>query len=395
MELLESYPKYKMLIIFAIAFFATWIIFWPLLKIARKSHLSDNPDERKLQTHPIPVLGGVAVFFGIMVGITFFKAIHNFTTLFPVISSMMIMLYLGVIDDLIGIKAWKRFLLEMVVALLLIWGNRYCINNLQGLWGIDILSSVPSLLISVIAFVGIVNSINMIDGVDGLSTGFCMMICCLFGAVFFLAEDFSFAALCAAAIGAILPFFLHNVFGYTTKMFVGDGGTMALGTLISAMVFELLRGDFHQTLYLKTGMNFSMIAFCLAVLSIPIFDTLRVMTERIAHHISPFTPGKNHLHHLFIDVGTSYIFTSIMELILDLLVVAVFFVIYFRGGSIEAQVYAVLITSALVNAGTAFILRRIATSDSTLATGIKKQAFHTHIERKGIWRKIQAIIDKE
>lgn len=395
MNILEGHPKYKMLIIFAIAFVATWMIFWPLLKIARKAHLSDNPGERKLQTSPIPVLGGVAVFFGIMVGISFFKTMHSFTALFPVISAMMIMLYLGFIDDLMGIKAWKRFILELLVASLVIMGNRYSINNFQGLWGIDILPIAPSIIISLITFVGIVNAINMIDGVDGLATGFCMLIFGCFGIVFFFAEDFSFAALCAAACGAILPFFLHNVFGYTTKMFLGDGGTMVLGTLISAMVFEILKGSFYYFSYLESGMDFSLIAFCIAVLSVPIFDTLRVMTERIAHHVSPFSPGKNHLHHLFIDVGFSYIFTSIIELFLDVLVIAIMFTVYFLGGSISAQVYAVLAASILVNVGTAFILRRISASGSAFAASVRKLAHRSHIERKGIWMKIQKVIDKE
>lgn len=395
MNLFGEHPKYKMLIIFAIAFIATWAIFWPLLKIARKSNLYDNPGERKLQAAPIPVLGGAAVFFGIMVGIGFFKTMHSFSALFPVICAMMIMLYIGIIDDLNGTKAWTRLLLEILVAALVIFGNRYCITNFQGLWGIDILPYAPAVLISIISFVGIVNSINMIDGIDGLMSGFCLLIFGCFGMLFFRVEDFSYAALCAAAIGAILPFFLHNVFGYKTKMFVGDGGTMVMGTLISAMVFELLRGRFHQALYLKTGVDFSLIAYCLAVLSIPISDTLRVMTERICHHQSPFTPGKNHLHHLFIEVGFSYIFTSIIELTLNLMVVAILFVVYHIGASVNLQVYIVLISATLFNVGTACALRRIAASDSRFAQWVKRMAIKSHVERIGIWYKIQKIIDRE
>lgn len=393
MQFLLDHPKYRMIILAVIAFAATWLVFRPLLRISLKGGITDNPEARKLQKIPIPVLGGAAVFFGIMVGMSFFKTMHTYTTLFPVVSAMVIMLYIGIIDDSLGIKAWKRFLLELGVGLLVIYGNRYYIRNFQGLWGIDSLPIVPGIILSVIVFVGIVNAINMLDGIDGLSSSFCTMICAIFGLVFFLAHDYSYAGLAAVSIGAILPFFLHNVFGLKTKMFIGDGGTMVIGTMISSMVFELLRGSFHTQITKYTGLDFSLIAFSLSVLAIPVTDTVRVMCERVFKGISPFNPDKRHLHHLFIDLNFSYIFTTIIENVLAVFVIAAFIISYAAGASVEVQLYTVIAAALLADVGVSLLLRRWARSDTDFTRALRCYAERSHIERKGIWRRLQLLID--
>lgn len=393
MLFLIEHPKYRMIILAVIAFAATELVFWPLLRIARKGSITDNPDGRKLQKIPIPVLGGAAVFFGIMVGMSFFKTMHTYTTLFPVISAMVIMLYVGIIDDVMGVPAWKRLVIETIVGLLVIYGNRFYIRNFQGLWGIDALSIVPGIILSVITFVGIVNAINMMDGIDGLSSSFCIMICTFFGLLFFLSHDYSYAGLATVSIGAILPFFLHNVFGLKTKMFIGDGGTMVMGTMISSMVFELLRGSFHTRMMEFTGMNFSLIAFCLAVLAIPVADTVRVMTERIVKGRSPFSPDRRHLHHLFIDLNISYIFTTMVEVVLALLVIAAFAVSCALGASVDGQLYTVIAAALLADGGVSLLLRRWASKDTEFTRKLRRRAERTHVERRGIWLSLQHLVD--
>jgi len=394
-EFLEAHAKYKMIAIFAISFVATWLVFKPLLSIAKKNYLQDNPEARKLQKQPVPVLGGAAVFFGIMMGLSFFKTMHTYTALFPIVSAMVIMLYVGLIDDIQGVKAWKRLLLEFLVALLLIYGNRYCICNFQGLFGINFMHLVFAVPLSAVSFVGIVNAINMIDGIDGLSSAFCMWICLAFGLVFFLAGDYSFAALAAASIGALLPFFLHNVFGWNSKMFIGDAGTMVMGTMISAMIFELLRVKFGRVLTGVLGIEFSLVSFCLAVIAIPIFDTLRVMFERIAKGVSPFNPDKRHLHHLFLELNFSYISITIKEILINAFVLVVFFASVALEASISLQFIIVFAVAFLADFGVAYYLRRFARCEGKKAERIQKAAVRSHVERKGFWLKLQKFVDGE
>lgn len=386
--------KYRLIALFLISFISTMIVFKPILRIAIKKDIVDNPDARKLQKRPVPVMGGIAVFFGIMVGLCFYKTTISYTALFPVVSAMTIMMYLGCMDDILSVRADTRFGLEILVAATLIFGLKCHICNFQGLWGIDVIPSSVGVALSILTFLGLVNAINMIDGVDGLSSAFCILILGCFGIFCFLSRDYSFAVLAAVCIGALLPFFLHNVFGYTTKMFIGDGGTMMMGTAISAMVFVVLRGNNAiETLYPE--LNFSRIAFVVAVLSIPVADTLRVMFCRIAHKKSPFNPDKTHLHHLFVKAGFSYISITMIEIALDILVIFAFFLTWWLGASLEVQLYVTIAAAALLNWGIAGILSFSAKKNDRFYRAIEYLGAHSHVERRGIWLHIQNLIDNK
>lgn len=384
--------KYRLIILFLISFAATWIVFKPILKIAKAKNIVDNPDARKLQKQPVPVMGGIAVFFGIALGLCFYKTMITYTSLFPVLGAMVIMLYLGFIDDVVSIKAGTRFLIEILVGLLMIYGMKCCICNFQGLWGIDCVPTVVGIVLSVITFVGVCNAINMIDGIDGLSSAFGMLIFICLGIVCFLSGEYSFAALAAVCTGALLPFFLHNVFGWNTKMFIGDGGTMMMGTAISAMVFVLLRKN-SILVERFPELDFSRIAFVLAVLAIPIGDTLRVMATRILHHTSPFHPDKTHLHHVLLDAGYSHIGITIIEITLNVMVIAVFAAVWLLGASVGIQILSVVAFALFEDIGIVCLLKRTTGKSTKIALRIQRRAEKSHVERKGIWLVIQKIID--
>ena len=393
-------PKWRLLILCLISLISVWIAFKPILKVAKSKNITDCPDSRKLQKVPIPVLGGAAVFFGIIVGIGFFKTMFKYPSVFPIITAMTAMLYVGIVDDILSIKPWKRLILEAGAALLIIYGNRFYISDFGGLWGLDEIPRAIGIILSVVTFVGIVNAINMIDGVDGLCSGFCILICTAFGLLFFLAFDYSFAALAAVSVGALIPFFIHNVVGLKSKMFLGDGGTMVMGTLISSMVFEVLSRDFSGNLQMVTAttlgrpLDFSLIAFSIAVLAIPIFDTLRVMVERIIRGVSPFSPDKTHLHHLFIGAGFSYIGITSRELVLNLLVIMLFLSAWYFGAGIDMQIYIVIAAALLADFGTASYLKRAVDHPSTfLAKRLTAASIRSHVERKGLWVKLQKFVD--
>lgn len=403
MFLIEA-PKWRMLILFAVSLISVWIVFRPILKIAKLKNIVDNPDARKLQETPVPLLGGAAVFFGIVVGIGFFKTMVTYTAVFPIIMAMIAMLYIGTADDILTIKPWKRIVFEVLAALLIIYGNRYYISNLGGLWGIDKMPLAIGIILSCITFVGVVNAINMIDGVDGLCSGFSILICTLFGLLFFFAMDYSFAALAAVTCGAQIPFFVHNVFGKKSKMFFGDGGSMLMGTVISAMIFELLSGKFNDALLAHTSselfpliaLDFNLVSFALAVMSIPVFDTIRVMFERIFRGNSPFEADKTHLHHLFIKAGYSHYAVTIIELALNVLVIALMLISWLCGFSEEGQLYVTIAAALLADSGTAYGLRYVIRNKETkLGKLVEMSSSRSHVENKKVWSSFQRLIDGE
>jgi hypothetical protein len=124
------------------------------------------------------------------------------------------------------------------------------------------------------------------------------------------------------------------VFGKKSKMFIGDSGTLMLGML---MAIFCMRTIDNTSLEAANHPRLGVIAFCLSVLSVPVFDTLRVMTGRIAKGESPFHADKSHLHHLFIKIGFSHIGTTAMVVSLNVLNILCWLVTYLLGGDATAQ----------------------------------------------------------
>ena len=332
--------------LFVVSLCATWWIFKKVLKIAILKNIVDNPDERKIQRVPVPVLGGAAVFFGMLVAFAVAGTIIDVSNMFAMVCVMMIMLYIGTIDDIIDLSPWVRFAIEIIVVLMLVFCDGASIDNFHGLWGIGQLPNFVAIPLTVFACVGIINSINLIDGVNGLSSGYCIVTCLIFGFTFLLTGDIGRASLGILSVGALIPFIFHNVFGRKSKMFIGDGGTMMMGIIMSSFVINALKT--HSTIAAAVPENFGMVAFVLAVLAIPVFDTLRVMTARIVRGGSPFNPDKTHLHHLLLDYHFSHIGTSAVEILSNMLVVGVWYLAYRLGASVDLQLYVVIFMGMMI-----------------------------------------------
>lgn len=383
---------YHLLIPFVCAFFATLWIHPKILKIAILKNIVDNPDERKLQRTPIPVMGGLAVFFGLIVGICT-SQISLFTPgVFVLTAAMVVMLYTGTIDDILDLTPKTRFIIEIAVVAFIMYVNQNGINCFWGLWGLDVIPVWVAAPLTIFAAVGIINAINLIDGVNGLSSGFCFMASILFAIMLYLSGNAVMTVLATSAAGAIIPFFLHNVFGNKTKMFIGDGGTLVIGTMMSMFVINILKADSLSASFAKEGVG--LIPFTLSILAVPVFDTLRVMTMRIIRKKSPFSPDKTHLHHLFLELGFSHIGTTISILTLNFLIVVAWFVSCKLGASVDVQLYIVLSMSILITF-VFYKFAKIQIKHNTKALRfMNRVAKMLHIEKRGIWAIAQKLIDK-
>lgn len=287
-----------------------------LVKIAVYKSIVDNPDVRKLNKKPIPVLGGVGVFFGILMTISALCFRYDCSELFVLLMSILIMLFTGVADDILDLSAGRKFLLQ-ILAVGLLMANGYVINDLHGLFGIHTLPGYVAYPLTLIAGLGIVNAINLIDGVDGLSSGFGMMVAAICGIFFTVHGDMPFMMLAWTIVGALFPFFVQNVFGRKFKMFIGDGGSLVLGIVFFSFVIRILQSE---DLGLRSPYA---VSFTLAVFAVPVFDTLRVMGSRMLCGRSPFSPDKTHLHHMFIKLGFSHAMTTLIITCLNLAVVLI------------------------------------------------------------------------
>lgn len=378
---------------FIAALLASIWVFPKVLKIAYDKNIVDNPDARKLQRVPVPVLGGIAVVFGILVALSVSQLFVDCSSLFTIVLAMAIMLFVGTMDDILDIPSTTRFLLEILVALMIIYTCEYSVDNLHGLWGVYELSPWVGIPLTVVTIVGIINAINLIDGVDGYSSGYCMMACSIFGVFFYNVNDMPMTLLAVACMAALIPFFMHNVFGCTSKMFIGDGGTLLMGCVMSVFVLNILKSSTACVEYSAWGMG--LVPLSLAVLCVPVFDTVRVMVMRILRGTSPFHADKTHLHHLFIEMGFSHIGTTVNILFLNLSVVFGWYISYKCGAGADVQLYIVIAMSMLVTVGFYYGLRFCGKHGWAPYRFMQWLGKKTHVERKGVFLWLQRVVDRK
>ncbi len=361
-----------------------------LVKIAKMKSIVDNPNARRLNKEPIPVLGGVGVFFGIFVCLSIVSFFCDCTQLFIVIMAMLLMLFTGVTDDILNLKPSTKFLMQILAVCLLMFQGGYFMDDLHGLWGIHRISLYIAIPLTLFACVGITNAINLIDGVDGLLSGYGMFIAAVCGVFFVIGGDTPFAILSAAMLGALFPFFMHNVFGHKFKMFIGDGGSLVMGIICCAFVIRILEGD---STYIDSNYR---VSFVIAVFGIPIFDTIRVMTSRIMRGKSPFSPDKTHFHHIIIDLGNSHVMTTFQLLMLNvfMFVLWILTALVFRIGH-EAQFYLILGTSLLLSFGCCYTIMYIENNKPQLYVRMQGVICRNNPRREVLFMKIQKIMDRK
>ena len=381
-----------------LAYSAVNWIFFKVLKIALLKGLVDNPDARKLQKTPVPVLGGIAEFFGVLSGLLVGAMVYSLSghvfvsSLLPVMCAMGLMLYIGAMDDIIGLSPLSRLVIEVLAVMGMIYASGMCIDDFNGMWGIEKITWWLAVPLTVFAGVGIINSINMIDGVNGLSSGLCISCCIIFGLLFAKVGDVYNAALAFTIMGALIPFFVHNVFGDKSRMFIGDAGTMVMGILMTWFLINMLSSDSYAVHYERVN-NVNIIAMGLAVLSVPVFDTLRVMTMRMLKGKSPFQPDKTHLHHVFIQVGISHFVTAMSEIFIGIIVFCLWTLSVELSASLECQLYIVILVAASLVWGTYAFLRYHESRQTKLLHAIQGFSPRTHLGRKDWWKRITAWLD--
>lgn len=396
---MDSNMVFPIVLGITMAYIAVRWVYFKILKIAFEKNLVDTPDWRKLQKQPVPVVGGLAVFLGILSGILAAAAYHytfnpetESTGLLPIICAMSVMIYTGALDDILGLTPKARIAIEVAAIIALIYSSGMCIDTFHGLWGIEQLSWWIAVPLTAFAGVGIINSINMIDGVNGLSSGLCMTSCSLFGIAFFIIGDVANAVLAFTMVASLLPFFLRNVFGLESRMFIGDAGTMVMGILMTWFVMCMLSKNSAINSFSESH-NVNIIALSIAILSVPIFDTLRVMTMRIARGVSPFRPDKTHLHHVFVNVGLSHFITAISEILIGLTTTIICYISIKVGASLEVQLYVVSLSSMCLVWGTYAILRYHVKRHTTILHRLTHFSAKTHLGRTKWWKSFTKWLD--
>jgi UDP-GlcNAc:undecaprenyl-phosphate GlcNAc-1-phosphate transferase len=288
-----------LLICFLSAFLVVFICMPPLIRLIHKFNLFDVPNGRKIHIRPVPTMGGMAVLAGMVASLFIWFPFTGDTFQLCFFLSIIILFALGVMDDLKDLPARYKFIVQLGVSLLItLAGVR--ITTFNGLFGIHELPLITHYTITVVAIAGITNAFNLIDGADGLAGGLGFMSLVILGVFLLICNDMQAAIIAFALAGGLLAFLYFNF--SPARIFMGDTGSLLLGFVIAVLGIRLMQANLSMANPVLPNMP----VFVLGTVFIPVFDTIRVFSIRIWNGQSPFTPGKNHIHHLLTGAGISH-----------------------------------------------------------------------------------------
>ncbi len=285
----------------SVAFIITFLSIPVVMQVAEKKKLYDIPDERKLHTRLIASLGGVGIFAGfILASLLSIQGSINpeFQAYF---AAAIVIFFLGLKDDIMILSASKKFVGQLLAASIIIHLGDLRLDSLHGLFGVEKVSEGFGLAITYLTIIVVMNSFNLIDGVDGLAASLGILSMIVFGIYFFFADMQAYALLSFAMAGSLTAFIIFN--HHPAKIFMGDCGSLIVGMVNSILVIKfILVADKPLA---AVPMN-AVVAIGFAVLIVPLLDTLRVFSVRIFNGRSPFSPDRNHIHHLLLDRGLNH-----------------------------------------------------------------------------------------
>lgn len=298
-----SFFMFASLFGFATSFVLTYLAIPAIILVSREKKLYDQPNERSAHAQPTPSLGGIAMFAGMICGVILWAPAAMFGALQYILAALLVIFLLGVRDDLLPLSPVKKFLGQLLAALILIYLSQVKIMSLEGIAGVYDLPEAFALAVSVVAIVGIVNAFNLIDGIDGLAGSTGLFACVAFGGWFFAAGHVEMAVLAASLAGALTAFLQFNF--TPARIFMGDTGAMLIGTVCAVLALRFI--EINRGLPTDAFLHFEAgPAIAVAVLILPLFDTLRVIIYRLWRGRSPLHPDRNHVHHFLLDAGLTH-----------------------------------------------------------------------------------------
>ena len=278
-----------LLLALIVSFLAT-----PLVRrLAFKIGAVDVPrDSRRMHDHPIPRLGGLAIFLGFLVSVLAYAEID--IEMQGILIGAVIIVVLGIADDIHSLPAKFKFVVQIIAALCaalhgvaievinnpnIFSDNEYWV---LGGWGIPI---------SVIWIVAITNAVNFIDGLDGLADGISTIGALTMLILALILGEHEISLVCGALVGACVGFLPYNL--NPARIFMGDTGSTFLGFILACVSIQ---GLFKY---------YAVISFLVPfiILGLPIFDTASAIIRRLLKGQSPMVADRSHIHHKLIDMG--------------------------------------------------------------------------------------------
>lgn len=281
----------RMLIACLIAALTTAIAIAILRRFAEPLGLVDRPNERKHHVGHVPLIGGLAVYTGVLAGALWYGGLGHFGQI--LLGSSAVLALLGALDDRHDLSVRVRLLVQTITILTVIATTGVYIHSLGHIFGYELELGWIGIPFTVIAVIGLLNAFNMMDGIDGLAGSLTLVSIAaivLFDGHQELHRGIFLIALLATAL---LPYLAVNLGLTRRKIFMGDAGSMVVGYLIAWTLIKLSQTG-------ESGLTPINVLWCIAL---PVLDTLAVMYRRIRQGKSPFKPDRGHIHHILMNAG--------------------------------------------------------------------------------------------
>ncbi|MCS7019203.1 MAG: MraY family glycosyltransferase [Cytophagales bacterium] len=282
-----------------LAFTIAFVLIPEIIKIAHNYQIHDLPNARKVHSQRIPRFGGLAIFIGLIITTLLWSFWRSELFNLPLLAAATGIVIVGFRDDFLPLRASIKLLAQVAGAFIIIFFGDIRLNSLHGLLGIHELPVYVAYPVSIFTVVVITNAFNLIDGINGLAGSVAILVFGTYGYWFYINNDIATAALCFGVIGGTLAFLFFN---YQSQIFMGDCGSLLLGFLAATVTIKFL-SDNAQLPPSAAHYFASPVMFVSCLLAFPLFDTIRVFVLRTASGISPFTPDRNHIHHLLIGMN--------------------------------------------------------------------------------------------
>ncbi|THV61223.1 undecaprenyl/decaprenyl-phosphate alpha-N-acetylglucosaminyl 1-phosphate transferase [Flagellimonas alvinocaridis] len=287
------------ILLFMGSFLLVYLTIPKIIGVVEYKRLMDDPNKRSSHNKKTPTLGGVSFFFTLIVAFFFIKSWHTFQEDIYIIPGLTILFVVGLKDDLVVLSPGSKLIAQVLAITFVLLNESFTIESLNGFLNIYEIPYYLYLIIAGFLMLTIINSYNLIDGIDGLASIVGIVIMIIYTTIFYLSHEYFFALIAIIMNACLMAFFGFNV-SSSKKIFMGDTGSLIVGFIISILTLKFLA--LEPTSYGELPFlleNAPLIA--ISILIVPLFDTARVFTIRIANKKGPFSPDRNHVHHVLID----------------------------------------------------------------------------------------------
>lgn len=292
-----------------LSFFTTTLLLPVVIRFFITINLVDTPEKRKVHSHSIPSMAGVAIFLSLVVVMLFFVPLSTLSEKKFFLVGILLSFILGFRDDISPLQARHKITIQTFAAFLVSFFAGVRLDSLHGVFGIYEIPMWLGVALTIFLIMALSNAFNLIDGVDGLAGITALSIFLGLGAWFIYSGNEFYSLVSLTLASALIGFLIFN--WHPARIFMGDTGSMFIGFILSIM--SLLFINENSALLGSSKFHFtSYVSMAVAALIIPIYDTFRVMIIRVSAGGSPFFPDKKHIHHILLKQGFNHSKTTLI-----------------------------------------------------------------------------------